>query len=170
MHPRSELTPAQLDVLCQLVVGTPRRVIARSLHLSGRAVDARIAEIKRYFETTQRLCLGARAVRSALVNTRDPIDQAVRERSGASWSPPTNRQCQIVRLLAEGALDDAVCREAGVSTRTIRREISQLASANGAHDLIHAGALFEALGWTRPAIQTTATRQAKTHRGQNSQT
>lgn len=174
MHPRPELTPAQHAVLCQLVVGTPRRVIARSLHLGDRAVDARIAEINRYLGTTQRLCLGARAIRSALVDPQNPIDQARRARRAATWSPPTTRQLQIVRLLAEDAPADTVCRELGVSTRTIRRDVFRLASANGARDLIHAGALFEVLGWIRPSAPAPATPEPpeppEKHRGQNSQT
>lgn len=140
--------PTHLAVLQQLVVGSPRTAIAETLFLSGRTVDKRVAEIKQALETSTRLCLGARAVRHHLTRlTRAGGKRSVGSQ-GSTWYLPTQRQRQIIWLLASDVTVDEVPARIRVSMRTLRRDLSDLAATNGAHNLIHAGALFEALAWT----------------------
>jgi DNA-binding NarL/FixJ family response regulator len=154
----ADLTPTQLAVLDQLVVGATRQVIAERLHLSERTIDSRVAEIRRLLGVTQRICLGALAVRHWLVDRQAPVSSARARRPGDDWVAPTTRQRRLVRRLAGGATVDVASREMGLSARTLRHDLTRLAAANGAGTPTHAGALYEALDWTsEPEITTAST-------------
>lgn len=161
-YPELVLAPTQVAVLHQMVVGGSHRTIAETLFLSPRTVDKQVAGIKRVLGTSLRTCLGIRAVRYRLVGPHHPIDHARRARHGGMWHPPTVRQLQIIHLLAGDTPIDEACSEVGASARTIRRDLSRVAAINGARNLIHAGALFEALGWTPSAVTEDPVAQTRT--------
>lgn len=130
-----------------LVVGASRQAVAEKLHLSVRAVDLRLAVIRRVLATSQRFCLGVRAVRHDWVDRHYPISHALARRRGGRWEEPIPRQRDIMWMLAAGESVDGVAEMFGMCVRTVRRDLAQLAAANGAAILVHSGALAEALGW-----------------------
>lgn len=144
--PCAPLLARHRDVLRLLVVGATREHVIQALHLSSRAVDAYIAQIKHALRTHRRFCLGVRAVRWGYVDCDDPIIYA--RRPGASWVEPTMRQLDVIRPLASGDSVEAAAGRIGMSASTVWRDLTRLATANGAVNMIHAGALFEALEWT----------------------
>lgn len=146
-HPSARLSSDLRTVLCCLVAGADLRAVSASLHLSPRTVDRRVADLKRLLLAPQPLCLGARAVRLGWVEPAHPICHAVARRRGNPFVPPSTRQSDVVRLLASGVGPAGVAVEIGISPRTVRQEVSRLAAVNGARSLVHAGALFRALGW-----------------------
>jgi DNA-binding NarL/FixJ family response regulator len=145
-----DLAPDHLALLHLLIVGGTRQTLARALHLSLRAVDVRIADLKRELATPDRFYLGARGVSQGWVDPLYPIAHARARRIGTGWVTPTVRQLDIVRRRGSGAAVAEVAAAIGVSKSTVRRELAGLAAVNGALNAVHAGALFQALEWVGP--------------------
>lgn len=59
----------------------------------------------------------------------------------------TAQQRDLIRLLAQGSKDEAVARQMGVSARTVRRAISELATELGAASRFELGVKCAQLGW-----------------------
>jgi DNA-binding CsgD family transcriptional regulator len=75
---------------------------------------------------------------------------------GATWRsnsradpqrPPTAAERELLTLIAGGVKDDAIARQLGMSTRTIRRRIRMLFSELGATNRFHAGVQAAQRGW-----------------------
>lgn len=145
---RGLLSPTHLDALYLLVLGAQRPTIARDLQLTARAVDQRVAEIKRTIGAPDRFGLGVAAIRRRLINPIYPVAHASARRADAEWVPPTRRQYEFLRLRSSGSTVDQVAEKTGMSASSVRQQLARLASRNGASNAISAGALFEALGWT----------------------
>src|SRR5690606_17791156 len=111
-------------------------------------VDICTARLKDVLGTSLRLCIGARAVRFRYVDPRRPISCAQALRTGQAWVDPSARQLDILRLLADGGSVEEAAAQVRISARTVRKDLTRLACANGARTYIHAGALFQALAWT----------------------
>lgn len=152
------LTPAQDDVLHLLVTGGTRHKIARMLHIGVRTVDTRLAELRQLLGTSQRLCLGVRAVRSGWVDPQHPVSTALARRPGNGWTQPSQRQRDLVCLLSEGITVAEAAEKLCVSHRSARGDLVGLTTANGALGLVHTGALSEALNWTRPICRESPPR------------
>lgn len=134
-------------VLSLLVAGATRSFIANSLRVSPHVVDACAVALRRELAATTQYSLGVQAVRSRRVPSEFVVGNAQRRTDWRGWTSPTARQVGILRQLADGATDEVAAARLGVSARTIRREATQVASANGVHGRVAAGALFETLGW-----------------------
>ncbi|MGH3679880.1 MAG: hypothetical protein ACRDT2_06440 [Natronosporangium sp.] len=142
------LSPTDLDVVYLLVLGAQRPTIARDLRLTTRAVDQRVAGIKRIIGAPDRFGLGVAAIRRRLVNPTYPVAHASARRADAEWVLPTKRQYEFLRLRSTGSTVDQVTEKTGMSASSVRQQLARLATRNGASNAVSAGALFEALGWT----------------------
>lgn len=143
------LTPTHLAMIYLLVRGSSRSAIARDLYLSARAVDQRIADLKRSLAAPDRFGLGVAAVRDGLVHPSYPVRKAAVRRIHPGWVAPRLREYEMIRLRAGGATTEQVATALGRSASGVRRDLARLARINGAPDAVSAGALFEALGWIR---------------------
>jgi hypothetical protein len=144
---RQELMPVRAGLLRLLMMGGTRQAYARALHISLRAVDLRIANLKRDLAAPDRLCLGVRAVSQGWIDPQFPLLYAQTRRPGKDWVMPNTRQLDIVRRRGRGAAVEEVAAASRVGGSTVRRELAYLALVNGAGNAVHAGALFQALGW-----------------------
>jgi DNA-binding NarL/FixJ family response regulator len=144
----------QVAILWRLLTGATQDTIARELKLSLRTIENDVAELRRKLSARTRYTLGAASVRWGYVAAA-AIRELVRERAGIrNWQPPTRRQHVIIIRMSGGRSYAQLAEELGVSVRTVRRDLQQLITANGAVDLVTAGALFEALGWHRDTPQS----------------
>lgn len=67
---------------------------------------------------------------------------------GAPHDPPVTAEDQtILTLLASGLKDDAIARQLGISTRTMRRRMHELLESIGAQNRFQAGILATRNGW-----------------------
>lgn len=65
----------------------------------------------------------------------------------AGWGGLTEQQSAAVRLLAEGHTDEAVASRLGVSSRTVRRIVTELIERLGARGRFQAGVHAARAGW-----------------------
>jgi hypothetical protein len=142
-----QLSPAQSEVLRLLVDGLSRPAISDKMHMSLRTVDHRIAEIKSFFSTEERFCLGARAVRCGAVDGSQVVSRARTRRPDQQWVPPTGTAVVIMNRLAAGSTVAHAGKAVGMAARGVRELLFRFRIGNGAVRLTHAGALYEALGW-----------------------
>ncbi|MER7845041.1 LuxR C-terminal-related transcriptional regulator [Kitasatospora sp. NPDC096077] len=73
------------------------------------------------------------------------VDRPPRQRPG-----PTTRQYQVLRLMQLGYKDEAIAREIGVSSRTMRRIVRELFEQLDATGRFSAGIAAQARGWLIP--------------------
>lgn len=146
------LSDAQRHVLQLLTLGETCQVIARCLDRSARTVGSEISSVTRALAASTRFHLGVVAIRDRWVEAQLVRGHAAFRRIAEQWHKPTMRQLTLLRHLAKGATVASVTADTGVSARTVQRDVSQLATLNGAPGAgavsVAAGALFEALGWT----------------------
>ncbi|MED7948972.1 MULTISPECIES: LuxR C-terminal-related transcriptional regulator [unclassified Streptomyces] len=64
-------------------------------------------------------------------------------------TPLTGQQAGILRLMNAGFKDEAIARELGVSTRTLRRLMNDLMEKLGADNRFRAGVRAQQLGWLK---------------------
>ncbi|MEV8532229.1 LuxR C-terminal-related transcriptional regulator [Streptomyces sp. NPDC051211] len=64
-------------------------------------------------------------------------------------TPITGQQAGILRLMNAGFKDEAIARELGVSTRTLRRLMNDLMEKLGADNRFRAGVRAQQLGWLK---------------------
>ena len=142
-----QLTSRQISVLMRMLSGATQDLIARELKVSVRTIEGEVAQLRRSMSAPTRYTLGAVGVRWGYVASARVLD-LVRDRCGfRCWMPPTPRQAVIIKWMNDGHPYEKIAAELEVSSRTVRRDLKQLIIANGAVDLVTAGALFEALGW-----------------------
>lgn len=134
-------------VLYLLVAGATHNSVAHRLRVGPHVVDACAAALRRELGATTPYRLGVQAVRGRRVPSEFIVETVQHRGDWQGWTAPTARQAGILRQLADGATDVGAAARLGVSARTVRREATQVASANGAYGRVAAGALFEALGW-----------------------
>ncbi|MFJ9695050.1 LuxR C-terminal-related transcriptional regulator [Kitasatospora sp. NPDC101183] len=64
-------------------------------------------------------------------------------------TPLTGQQASILRMMNAGSKDEAIARELGVSTRTLRRLMNDLMEKLGADNRFRAGVRAQQLGWLK---------------------
>lgn len=67
----------------------------------------------------------------------------------APTARPSASELEILRLMHAGLKDEAIARELGVSTKTVRRALSSLAERLGVKDRFSLGVLAGSQGWLR---------------------
>ncbi len=80
----------------------------------------------------------------------------------APTAQPSAGELEILRLMHAGLKDEAIARELGVSTKTVRRALSSLAERLGVKDRFSLGVLAGSQGWLR---DNHAGEHADEHRG-----
>lgn len=133
-------------LLAFLVTGLTQQKIASHLSLSLRSIETRTARMRLYLTATTLYSLGVQAVRQLYVPPHLVIARA-RSTSGDQRVRPTQRQREMIKILANGATDQEAATRLGIRASSLRRSVRLLAIANGAPSRVTAGALFEALGW-----------------------
>ncbi|MFE3451938.1 LuxR C-terminal-related transcriptional regulator [Nonomuraea sp. NPDC059194] len=84
------------------------------------------------------------AIYDYLWMTASELDDVPRSADGSTL---TEQQRAVLRMLAEGAKDDAIARSLGVSTRTVTRVVGELSAMLGAGSRFQAGVRAARLGW-----------------------
>ncbi len=79
--------------------------------------------------------------------TSDPPPTSTHQIADDALARPIGQQLEILRLLAAGMTDEAIARKIGVSTRTIRRQTSEIMDQLDAGSRFQAGILASRLGW-----------------------
>jgi DNA-binding CsgD family transcriptional regulator len=59
----------------------------------------------------------------------------------------SNTQLTVLRLMCDGLSDEQICQRLGISTRTLRRYLTQIMTHLGAHSRVHAGVLASQRGF-----------------------
>ncbi|WP_322779451.1 response regulator transcription factor, partial [Frankia sp. Cas4] len=79
--------------------------------------------------------------------TSDPLPTSPHQLADDALARPTGQRLEVLRLLAAGMTDEAIARKIGVSTRTIRRQTSEIMDQLDAGSRFQAGILAARLGW-----------------------
>lgn len=90
---------------------------------------------------------GPMAAARDLFDRRWAVSRCLDEDLPAGGERPTPQQSEILRLLAEGAKDEAAARSLGVSTRTVRRLIADVGVRLGAESRFQIAVRAAERGW-----------------------
>lgn len=144
----SRLSSIERNIVELLATGSSRHEAAASAYVSLRFVDRVIAGMTDQLGTVDAFVRGVRAVGAGAVAADRVLAGCAPHRSSTHWTKPSDRANRIIRQLAAGLGPEQIAPRTGVSERTVRRDLSAFARANGARTLMAAGALCEALGLT----------------------
>ncbi|GAA4687595.1 helix-turn-helix transcriptional regulator [Nocardioides nanhaiensis] len=130
----SSLSPRETEVARLVVAGATNREVAGRLHLSPHTVRAHVSRVLAAFGVATRAELPGRAGDAAPGDTAVvPAGAAGGAVQAAPLGPLTARQAEVAVLVARGLPDEAVAAALGISVRTVRKHLGDVAARWGLH-------------------------------------